>query len=529
MDDTAPIEISEDGVLLRPIGAGSHALVKILGRGGMATVFLSLRGRGSERRAFVVKRLHGHLAADPQSLAAFQHEAEILGRLDHEVIPAFSEYRAGPGQPFLAMEHLAGRQLGTLLEQRRGGLPVDAAVYVATRVLDALAYAHEAAGPDGQPLHLVHRDVSPHNIFICHDGRVALLDFGIAQTARRDQTTTGVVKGKFAYIAPEQAQADRVDQRADVWSMGAVLWEMLAGRRLFDAESGFATLAASILSDAPALREAAPSVPHEVASVVHRALQRDREDRFPTTALMRDALQTWAENRPFGAQDLADVMRESFPGARERDEAELAELLAKTPVLPASGRRGVPRPVAFALLGAAAVVAALWLGRGPAREHAPATDRGPSQAASGDVLEEAPPPQPVAVTATSARESTSTTSADTGSAPRLAADVAPEEPRASKDPKPPEDATDAARSPAKVKPPSRPAVTARGRLSLYSDPWAEVRWRGRVLGLTPLLDSELPVGVHTLTLHNPIEKLEKNIQVTIKKGELTRKRVVLAP
>ncbi|HMA94619.1 MAG TPA: serine/threonine-protein kinase, partial [Polyangiaceae bacterium] len=223
-----------------------YRLSSLLGKGGMAEVFLAVwRVAPDVVRPVVVKRLYDHFSEDRAVVQMFIDEARLVCQLDHKHIVKTFEIGLIDGHLCIVMEYLEGQTLQQLMRRSLecNGIPVPLAAYIGQAVLAGLAFAHEATDARGDAREIVHRDISPHNIFITNTGAVKILDFGIAKARTHEaRTSTGVVKGKFAYIAPEQAAGLPVDGRADLFSLGVVLWEMLAGRRLFKAEGDAATL-----------------------------------------------------------------------------------------------------------------------------------------------------------------------------------------------------------------------------------------------------------------------------------------------
>ena len=212
-----------------------YKLVARLGQGGMAEVYLAAwEVAPFVHRPVVIKRLHPHFNEDPRLVRMFLDEARLLTQLDHPNVVKTLEAGVIDGRCCIAMEYLEGQPLHRVLRRayQRGMLPPELAVSITISVLDGLDYSHETAGENGRPLEIVHRDVSPQNVFVTNDGQVKVLDFGIAKANTQEgRTATGIVKGKVGYIAPEQAAAEAVDRRADVWSAGVVLWEALSGTR----------------------------------------------------------------------------------------------------------------------------------------------------------------------------------------------------------------------------------------------------------------------------------------------------------
>ncbi|MET0792669.1 MAG: serine/threonine-protein kinase, partial [Polyangiaceae bacterium] len=223
-----------------------YKLVARLGQGGMAEVFLAAwEVAPFVHRPVVIKRLHPHFNEDTRLVQMFLDEARLLTQLDHPNVVRTLEAGVIDGRCCIAMEYLEGQPLHRVLRRayQHGGLAPELAVSIAISVLDGLHYSHETTGANGRALEIVHRDVSPQNVYVTNDGEVKVLDFGIAKANTQEgRTATGIIKGKVGYIAPEQAKAEVVDRRADVWSAGVVLWEALAGARLFKADTDAATL-----------------------------------------------------------------------------------------------------------------------------------------------------------------------------------------------------------------------------------------------------------------------------------------------
>ncbi|MFN7147789.1 MAG: serine/threonine-protein kinase, partial [Myxococcota bacterium] len=222
-----------------PAQFGRYQLLERIAAGGMAEVFLarSFGVEGFEKR-LVIKRILPELAQNPRFVQMFVHEAKLSVSLAHpNIVQVFDLGKVGD-DPYMAMEYIQGRDLTQVLRVlRRNGerLPIPIAVTIAAAVARGLAYAHARAAPDGRPLHIVHRDVSPHNIMVSYEGDVKLVDFGIARLVgeREGADAKRPGGGKFAYMSPEQAAGKPLDHRSDIFSLGVVLFEMLAGRRLF--------------------------------------------------------------------------------------------------------------------------------------------------------------------------------------------------------------------------------------------------------------------------------------------------------
>jgi serine/threonine-protein kinase len=326
-----------------PTPFGKYTIIGKLGHGGMAEVNLAVvGGKGGFRKLFVVKRLHAHLEVEPGFVDMFLDEARLAAQLDHPncvqtVEVGEAEGHGPPGhaaQHFLAMEYLDGQGLERLLRitgQRGDILPIHTSVRMIADALDGLGYAHDLRGYDGTPLGVVHRDVSPQNIFVTYAGVVKLLDFGIAKAESNVvETRTGVVKGKYAYIAPEQALAAPVDKRADLWSMGVVLWEMLTSRRLFKSVNELATLNETLRGEIHAPSKYNPAIPPELDAIVLGALQREVDKRYRSAHEFKDALESWlaTQPEPSDRKAIAALMKERFGDILEQHKQRLKECIA---------------------------------------------------------------------------------------------------------------------------------------------------------------------------------------------------------
>jgi serine/threonine-protein kinase len=290
-----------------------------VGRGGMADVFTAVaRGPEDFERPLVVKRIRPELASSPMFVKLFIDEATLSARLTHPNIVHVYDFGAMEGGYFLAMEQVMGRDLRWMLNhlRQRSVVPVPAvAAEIARQCCLALEYAHGLQAADGTPLNIVHRDVTPGNIMVACDGTVKLLDFGVAHTmdpTRRSQTDAGVVKGKLAYLAPEQVQSQAVDLRCDLFSLGVVLYELLTWRHLFHAKNDVETLKQVL-----ALPIAPPSSRNRGISVVLdrivlKALDRDPGHRYQSAGDMADDLERYLISTRHSGRVMRRLMREVF-------------------------------------------------------------------------------------------------------------------------------------------------------------------------------------------------------------------------
>lgn len=263
---------------------GRYLLQEKVGGGGMATVYrATFSVEGGFEKEVALKVIRGELSEDPQFIRMFLDEARLSGSLSHPNVVQTFDFGQVDGIYYLAMELVRGRTLAAILEALRDNrlrLGTAASLFVAKELARALDYAHRAVGADGRSLGIVHRDVSPQNVLVSREGHVKLADFGIAKAALRSQVTQpGRVRGKCSYMAPEQAKGLEVDARADVFALGAVLWECLVGRRLFDGPTDAAVLLEVIEKDIPPPSRFVQGLPPEVNRTVLRLLERDPQSR----------------------------------------------------------------------------------------------------------------------------------------------------------------------------------------------------------------------------------------------------------
>jgi serine/threonine-protein kinase len=345
-----------------PERLGRYRLLGELGAGGMGTVYLArVEVRDAAARAAAVKTVHPHLAADPRFQRMFRDELTVASRIQHPNVCGVLDWGRIDGRWVLVMELLIGVSLAEVLRRLADGeVPVAEraalAAFVGAELAEGLHAAHELVDAGGRSLGVVHRDVSPSNVVLCFDGTVRLIDFGVASAVDRLQRTeTGELKGKLAYAAPEQIRGDRVDRRADVWALGAVLFETVAGRRLRRGTE----IASFARASVPALRDCAPEAPLWLDEALARALA-PASRRHPTArALGRELRHGLVEDgRVFDAPELAALLDRVFPGEAERqrvlaaaaaDPAEDTEV-APTPSRPRRSGSELGRTVALSVL-----------------------------------------------------------------------------------------------------------------------------------------------------------------------------------
>lgn len=292
-----------------------YELHSALGAGGMATVHLArFRGAVGFARAVAVKRVHKHLANNPAVAASFANEARTASRVHHPNVVRLLDVVAKNGEVLLVLEYVSGESLAGALaacSKRSARVPLPIVSRILCDVLEGLHAAHEAVGEDGEPLEIVHRDVSPQNVLLGADGVARVLDFGIAKALANTQEPTtkdGVLKGKVSYLAPEQLSGARPDRRVDVYAAGIILWEALAGQRLFAGKTPGAVIAEALSRDVPPPSTFRGDVSPELDAVVARAIERHRDLRFSTAREMAIALE--AVCPPAMSRDVASWLEE---------------------------------------------------------------------------------------------------------------------------------------------------------------------------------------------------------------------------
>jgi serine/threonine-protein kinase len=571
---------------------GKYQLLAVLGRGGMADVFLALsRGPMGFSKLVVLKRLRRALADDKGFRDMFLDEARLAARLNHPNVVHTHEVGEDSGNYFIAMEYLEGQSLNKVIREltkRNENLPPLMCARIVSDALAGLHYAHELEDFDGTPLDIIHRDVSPHNVFVTYDGSVKMVDFGIAKAAFSSvQTEVGVLKGKVAYMAPEQAAGEGIDARADVFAMGIVLWELLAQERLMTGDSAAATLHRLLSAPIPKVTSIRSDVSPAFEAIIERALEKEPAKRFPSALAMRDALEDLisASGRSLRQEEIGRQMTDLFSGVREAIQKQIRMHMegiteiplhgesskvgdgsvggpvpsSQLPMLGVSGSgSGVvagftapkagdtssvqsgPAPIATArgqqgvagwlllaaLVGVVAIVA-FTMGKSnappPASSDGVTEFRAPSDPAAGRAADPAH--------AATSQASTSPPQTDPTPAPLAADPVAAASAKRQV----------SARAVAPVKhggssPLPSPPVAANssatpsddgseGYLTFDSYPWTQVSENGKSLGTTPIVHVALSPGTHTLSLENPEQSIKKSYSVTIKSGETVSRRL----
>lgn len=287
----ARAELSGKGSPTRHIGR--YALFGEIASGGMATVYFGrLVGAVGFSRSVAIKQLHPQYAKSPEFVAQFLDEAQLASRVRHPNVVSVLDVVARDGELFVVMEFVEGEPLARLVRFSKGPIPIPVASAILVQVLLGLHAAHEATTENGEPLEIVHRDVSPQNLLVGVDGTAHVLDFGVAKAASKLHTTEhGQIKGKLSYMSPEQLRGDPVDRRADVFAAGVVLWELLTGEALFVRNDPGATVTAILSGMIKPPSELRPEISRALEALVLKALNHPREGRFDTARDMAVALE----------------------------------------------------------------------------------------------------------------------------------------------------------------------------------------------------------------------------------------------
>jgi serine/threonine protein kinase len=293
-----------------------------LGRGGMAEVFLAVTlGQGGFTKLVVLKKTLAEYSHEPEFISMFLDEARLAARLSHPNVVQTYEVGQEGSQYFIAMEYLDGQPLNRARGTKKTPMPLPLQLHALCGVLAGLHHAHELCDFDGTPLGVVHRDISPHNVFITYDGQVKVVDFGIAKAAgAATKTQTGAIKGKVSYMPPEQALGKPVDRRADIFAVGVMLWEAVSGLRYWEGTPDAGILFRLSNGDLPSLRQAAPAAPPALIAIADRALAPSPSDRYATAAEMLAALEVYTASQPTRttASDLSAFLTERFADQRAK-------------------------------------------------------------------------------------------------------------------------------------------------------------------------------------------------------------------
>ena len=547
----------------------SYSLLARIATGGMAEIWLARQaGLKGFEKLVVIKRMVDALCEDPEFVEMFLDEARIAAQLNHPGIVQIYDLGEKDGAYFIAMEYLAGENLAVVVREglKRGiGLALTASTRIVATAAEALGHAHAQKSSKGEPLGVVHRDVSPQNLIVTYDGHTKIVDFGIAKAAVRSSLTVGgKLKGKFAYMSPEQARGEHVDGRSDEFALGIILHELVTRTRLFKTDDAF-----QAIHEVGMGREIAPAalknpdVPIELSDIIGRALAPGPDERYATCRDFAQALEAWLKTQtvvpdpPQIASHMSLLFGERIAQRMKLlDQARAGDLTPSSRArLPAaarnkSGLSGEHTPRRRRLILGALFGLALGSALGTAvllRNRAVEPPRHPL------VTVETEPPgasvevdgaklgvSPLTVTTLAlgkhqvvahvegrvpAKRAFSLT--DPGERQTIVLTLTPivrvelpQPPPVEVPPVQPPVQPPPVQPP--VKPPDeRPAPVAKGRLSLNTEPWTQVFLGARKLGETPILDLSLPAGSYTLKVVNEEKGISKAIMVEIKPGQST--------
>jgi serine/threonine protein kinase len=549
---------------------GRYRVERLLAKGGMAEVFLGqAEGPGGFSKNVVIKQILPEHAQEPAFVQMFLDEARLAALLNHHNIVQIFDFGQHEGSYFIAMEYIEGESLRTIHRHYMAAnryIPQRFVAQIMIGVCEGLHYAHHLVDANGASYNIVHRDISPDNILVSTTGTAKVVDFGIAKAASltAHQTDAGKLKGKYAYVAPEQIRGEGADRRSDVYALGVMLFELLTGQRPFTSDNELALLAAVLQARVPQASEVNPKVGSQLSKIVAKAMARNRDERYPDAR----SLQT-------------DLERLVSAAGKRLSSAELAELVtgvsrARKALLPPdstpSGPKGVPgfspsgvhshaavgpqlttpagplpppaappatevpgtemltavsRPrrwkggVGALLIGAIAVIAIGLLahrpppadpaGTPPPERSAPA----PPSLAATPTPAASPAPIPVpSVAPTPVQVATPTPVVTPAPTPI-------HRPTTSRSPSAPVASSEEPTSGVHPSPGAGDLAGQEGFLTLRSDPWCDVYLDGTKIGMTPLFRAPVPAGPHELTLRNDVAGARRQLSVEVAgEGEL---------
>jgi serine/threonine-protein kinase len=501
---------------------GQYSLLKELARGGMGEIWLARQtGAAGFDRLVVLKRVINSADEDPANVTMFLDEARIASQLHHPNIVQVFELGQDGTSYYLVMEYLAGQTVSRFARRvvdQHAQVPSALAVQVVAPAARGLGYAHRRTDLEGRALQIVHRDVSPQNLFVTYDGQVKVLDFGIARAAgRMNKTSTGIIRGKVSYMPPEQAVGEPVSGASDVFSLGVVLLELVTGRRAYG--TGLDEMA--ILRKLAAYEELPRAsqlvtIDPDLDAIIAQAVDPVRDNRFPDGQAFADALERWSRTHVGRDEPTLETRMHQLFAPEVAALGEFHKLAARTPSAssmpnnlapraqpepPPPPPRNLRRNVLLGA-GAAVVLTATWFA-GSMRATPPPPvaplDQRPVTTPVTTPTPVKPPPSPV------------DDPRPTGDPP-----VATHQPVTGDTEHPAPNAVDAG---APVK------AVASGRLTLDTEPWTQVFLGKRKLGDTPLIELALPAGTHRLHLVNAEDHVDTVVEVVIKPNATTVKKL----
>jgi serine/threonine-protein kinase len=302
-----------------PDRIGPYQVLERISAGGMAEVYRAKQtGADNFERPVAIKRILPHIARDPNFIAMFQAEAKLAVQLQHGNICQIYQLGRHEDSFYIALEYVDGRDVGAILDlhqKQNRPIPLPQACYIIRRVCEGLDYAHNKKSNQGEPLNIIHRDISPPNLLISYEGEVKLIDFGLAKAVGSSvQTQAGIIKGKLAYMSPEQVRGGPLDLRSDVFAVGIVFFELLTARRLFRRDSDLETFDAVRQCRIPRPSEINPGIPAALEQILLTSLARDLDQRYQSAGAMNEAIQEFAlsSRNTFRGDQLGEWMRRLF-------------------------------------------------------------------------------------------------------------------------------------------------------------------------------------------------------------------------
>ena len=314
---------------------GKYTLLRRLATGGMAELFLALqKSVAGFEKIIVIKRILPSMNSDEAFIEMLLHEARIAATLSHPNIVQIYDVGHAEDAYYIAMEHIHGEDLRSIVRQMKKlhltEFPMENALAIVNGVCAGLAYAHEKRGLDGEPLRIVHRDISPQNVVITYGGDIKVVDFGIAKSGDRmgEDTKSGRLKGKVPYMSPEQARGEEIDWRSDIFAVGIILFELTTGKRLFKGRSELETLRLICDRDYPRPSQVKPGYPARLESIVMRALAKDREQRYQSARALQEDLEAYIrdERLVVSTLRLRDWMQDLFTDKLAKQKGALHDL-----------------------------------------------------------------------------------------------------------------------------------------------------------------------------------------------------------
>lgn len=311
---------------------GKYILLEKLAAGGMAEVYLAKSvGTGGVNKFVAIKRILPQFSSNQEFIDMFHEEAKVSVNLTHSNVVSIYEFGTEKGQFFIVMEYVEGRNLRQIINELKKfnrSIKIEEAVYIVKEAASGLDHAHRCVDQHtGRPLNITHRDMSPQNIMVSFDGEAKVIDFGIAKKseANGEETKAGTLKGKFAYMSPEQAEAEEVDPRTDVFALGIILWELLANDRLFTGSNENAILRKVRECQTPAIRKINPLVPAELERIVTKALAKDKNVRYQTAAALQKDLNRFLNTQypDFSPHDFSKTVVDCFKNAYQEGREKL--------------------------------------------------------------------------------------------------------------------------------------------------------------------------------------------------------------